>query len=377
MESLLQIDGQSYGLALHCHPGAGWQHCERALMRRGVAVPFSARSDAELGNAGERCLLEVRRGVDTVAGVGISIARSRALPGHATLFVNRFGGAADEHAQRAALAGLLHVSRQMPRILWLNVRFFSRNTEELQRFRRWAMGMRMKPMREARGYTKTLCLDLERSEEEIWAGLHKKVRRDVRVIDKHPVELRPLVDPAAAPVLAALFNAAIRRTGGNVASRDWSRHLALARTRPDLLRIVGLYRHDGSELLAFASAYAHGDHAEYADAGSARPSDLRIPLSYALVWDLICWARETGASFFDFGGVTDGTARAGTEPHADSDRLGGISDFKRYFRGDALVVADEWVYEPHPLRSLVAHGVSAGANYARTMRTRFFDASRA
>jgi lipid II:glycine glycyltransferase (peptidoglycan interpeptide bridge formation enzyme) len=72
------------------------------------------------------------------------------------------------------------------------------------------------------------------------------------------------------------------------------------------------------------------------------------------MWDLIVWAKRAGATWFDFGGVTAGTAGSG-------DPLGGISDFKRLFSKERAEVAEDWVLEPRKLVARLARLVRSGA----------------
>jgi hypothetical protein len=364
-----RVGGESYRLLLHRHCGVAWRACEDALLRGGGWLPLPARAEAGLWSQHERWLLEVRHGDVVVAAASISVRPTRALPGHVVLIVDRLGGATDANADRAALAGLLEVARSQDRVLRLELRLFARDPERLRRLRGWAQELQLSVAETHRGYRETLCIELAgRSEDELWAALHKKARRDVRVVDKHPVELEAITDPAEAPKLDALLAEAMQRTGGAIPQRDWRHRISVARDHPDLVRIVGLYRPETRELLAFAAAHNHGDHVEYADAGSARPSDLRIPLGYAPAWALLRWAREVGAGWFDFGGVTRGSQTeqaASSSGGKASDPLAGISDFKRYFRGELIEVAEEWTYEPSTVRALVAAGATEGAKIGR------------
>jgi lipid II:glycine glycyltransferase (peptidoglycan interpeptide bridge formation enzyme) len=90
----------------------------------------------------------------------------------------------------------------------------------------------------------------------------------------------------------------------------------------------------------------HGDHVQYSTAATVRSPDIRMPMAYCLAWDLMQWAHTQGARFFDFGGITEGT-QGGPDP------LGGISDFKRYFKGTVADVGEEWILEPHPAAAAV------------------------
>ena len=143
------------------------------------------------------------------------------------------------------------------------------------------------------------------------------------------------------------------RTGGEAAPAPWAERIALSAAIPDRSRLVGLFRagEDGVDsLLAFAWGGCHGDFAHYDSAGSTRATDLKVALNYPLLWDLIQWAQQQGASWFDLGGVTLGT-------HDSADPLGGISDFKRWFSKELAAIGEDWVLYPHPGRSAIASGI--------------------
>jgi len=143
---------------------------------------------------------------------------------------------------------------------------------------------------------------------------------------------------------------------------DWPSIIKLSRCHPTTSRILGLFRTDSEEpgsLLAFAWSRHHGDHADYAVAASTRKTDLRIPFGYALLWDLICWAKRNGATWFDLAGVT-------SDRVAENELTAGISKFKRYFSERVVEVGDEWRLEPYPARAWLAHVISNAANWVRT-----------
>ena len=87
---------------------------------------------------------------------------------------------------------------------------------------------------------------------------------------------------------------------------------------------------------------------------SARVPEFKsLSLGYPLLWDLIAWARDLGARWFDYGGVP--------AEDADAAHLERISDFKRRFEKQAVRIAEEWVFTPHPTRAAVASAVSRAA----------------
>jgi lipid II:glycine glycyltransferase (peptidoglycan interpeptide bridge formation enzyme) len=158
----------------------------------------------------------------------------------------------------------------------------------------------------------------------------------------------------------------MQRTGGSFETEDWRWRIALSQAAPELSRLIGLFRAEttGPEsLLAFAWGCCHGDHAHYEASGSTRPPDLRVSLSYALMWDLMSWARHNGANWFDLGGVPEESVESG-------DSVGGITDFKRHFSDNIVRVGERWVLEPSALRSSVARGVGVLVKAARLLRSR-------
>jgi lipid II:glycine glycyltransferase (peptidoglycan interpeptide bridge formation enzyme) len=135
---------------------------------------------------------------------------------------------------------------------------------------------------------------------------------------------------------------------------------------PHLSRIAILERTDRDgpgAVLAFAWGCMQGRVAEYSESGSTRPADMKVSTSYALMWDLISWARRSGAHVFDLGGITEGDRDS-------DDPLGGISDFKRFFSQREVEVGQQWLFEPHPARAAAARVISSGAGLLRNAASR-------
>ena len=271
--------------------------------------------------------------------------------------VERFGPGIQAAAYSATLQALMLIARRDPMVLRLYVEslaFESNVRTELESILVTA-GFARVPS--PRCYEHTLVLPLDKDEESILAGIHASARRHIRSSAKHSVRIAPVADPAYFARLDELSMETYARTGGRYAPVEWGRIAAVAAREPEAVRLVGLYRTDidgPNSLLAFACACGHGDHAHYSFSGSTRNTDLRIPLLYPLLWDLMLWAKASGARFFDLGGVTAGT-------HASEDPLGGISDFKRYFTKTLVQVGAEWSYEPRPRRAQAARMVKSAA----------------
>jgi hypothetical protein len=324
-----------------------WAAAQRELCDAGVPIPLPLRAAAD----GRARVVGVRDAEGRCAGAAALHAHpTRALPGHRILRVERFGAARSAAARAALAAALAAAARRDRCALRLHVEAFARTETELDAIGGDLRNAGFQSAPSPRSYERTIVIDLDASEDALFASLHGTARRHVRAVSKNAVELRDVLDPRHIARLDALLRETMERTGGTYHPQDWAGMLDLARRQPELARIVGVFRSDAGPdaLLAYAVGLAHGDHVQYATAASTRATDLKLPLGYGPAWELIRWAKRLGAAWFDFGGITAGT-------HGDSeDPRGGISDFKRYFSRAVQRVGHEWVLEPHPMRSRVA-----------------------
>jgi hypothetical protein len=212
-----------------------------------------------------------------------------------------------------------------------------------------------RPATQPRGYHNTVLVDLGPSEDRILASFHRSTRRNIRQIADQAFEVRPIGIPAPVDRLEALVAESLARRGGPPLHEDWHAVATLSARCPELSRLVGLFRTDRDDpqaLVAFAWGLNHGGYVDNPASGMTRVPGSRTPFTYALIWDLIRWAKGTGARWFDFGGVTMGHLRQG-------DPLGGISDFKRGFSDAVVAVAEEWTLEPNPVRGRLAAVLNA------------------
>lgn len=340
---------------------ARWRDTERELEAANVPLPLQWRSTWLEAHDAKTWFL-ASRGVR--GAIVMSASRTRAMPGHVVLRAERVRPADPVTDTFALFEAARTFALEAPRVLRLELATFSFDEQSLVTMgdELGRLGFRRSP--DPIMYERTRVLDLTGSEEEISHGLHATARRHIRATIKNPdLELRVIRDPEEVDAMARLVRETRARTGGGDVQRPWAEHLRVAREHPELIAFVGLYERDTGELLSFASGQMHGDHAVYADAASTRPL-LHIPLGYAPAWELVRWARRQGARWFDFGGITTGSFHRDT----DHDPLGGISDFKRGFGGHEQRVSEEWIFEPHRGRALLAGAVTAGANWIRSRR---------
>ena len=294
----------------------------------------------------------------------LEVRRSRALPGHLLLLSERFGDSLPLEVAVPTLQGFASLMGRDSRILRVDIEVFSPDAGRRSALGKALAGAGFGPAQLTRSYVETLTGELLLPTEEHLATLSVNTRRHVRAIHKRPVALRLIEDDVFAPRLDALMEETLERTGGAYESQDWRWRIALSKAAPEVSRLIGLFRTDAEgpeSLLAFAWGCHHGEYAHYDAAGSTRRSDLKMSFSYAVMWDLMCWARNHGARWWDFGGITSG--------HGGSDDpVGGISDFKRHFSSNVQQVGERWVLEPNPMRLGLAQGLTAVANAFRRVR---------
>lgn len=337
--------------------GSPWHRIrEEELLSSGMPVPFGSRCDVAASSEFSRSVfLSVLDGQGRC--VGGFVIRSRPAPlviGHSLLWVEQLGSSVVMDAAEAAIRGMRDWIRGDRRVLRLSVDAFSFDAERRHAIGRILASCGFRRTAQSGNYAETLVIDLSPSEEDIFSSLHHSARRKVRQVAKHALEVRLVDDPAFSDRMNVLLQETFRRTGGRIPQRDWAGRIALSRDNPELSRIAGLFRTDmtGPEsLLAFAWGCHGVDHVFYSEAASTRDTgESRVAVAYGVMWDLIVWAKRTGARVFDMGGVTRGT-------HTDEDPLGGISDFKRYFSDNIVEVRDEWLIDDHSWRASVAAAV--------------------
>jgi lipid II:glycine glycyltransferase (peptidoglycan interpeptide bridge formation enzyme) len=283
--------------------------------------------------------------------------RSRALPGHRTIWVSRLGagaGGLDESGLGEMLDWLVRMGKNDRSVLRITVEVFSLEAERREVTARTLERAGFSKVPASRSYERTLLLDLSPGEDALFAALHKNARQGVRNIARYPVRLTTVSSAEVAPRLQQLADETRGRTGGSRREIHWESMIEMSLQAPQLSRISILERTDSNtpeRVIAFAWGCMHGNVAEYSESGSIRTPDMKISTSYALLWDLILWARRGGARYFDLGGITSGIT------HSD-DPLGGISDFKRRFSQSEMAVGEQFELVPRPRRASVAALVS-------------------
>jgi hypothetical protein len=355
----MTASGDSSGVQWYHGTSAARARREAELLTAGCPLPVRARNAWARAFPRINTSLVVVEGGGHTAAIGFERQASRALPGHHIARVQRAGASVPPGTEAALVRAIVAEARRDWRTLRLHCECFSRDAEVRERLGAALRAHGFAPIAMPTQYGYTLVTDLAgRDNATHLASLSQGVRQNIRAVAKYPVELKPIRDAADSPRMNALMHETLARTGATHVERNYAPVIAFANAEPDLSRLIGLYRTDGAAqdaLIAFAWGLNNVDHVAYDIGASARiPEFKSLSLGYPLLWDLIAWARDHGARWFDYGGVP--------ADDADAAHLERISDFKRRFEKQAVRIADEWVLTPHRARAAVATAVSRAAN---------------
>ena len=328
-----------------------WVQCERELAADGLSLQLLARSPFVVRRRDIVTKLLVLRDVTgrCCGAVALHVRPVKSVPGHYTLHAERFAASIAAAALESAARALAKALHDDARALRMDVDVFSRDEQV-----RVAAGKALEAAgfhaADSNSYVQTLIVDLAPDAEQIFASFSRSARRNIRQIDKHPLERRVIADARYIPRMEEITRQTLDRTGGLFVAQDWVGRIELSNAHPEMSRIAGMFRTDreGPEsLVSFAWGAMHGDHGQYRDGASTRV-EWNVALSYALIWDIISWAKTQGARWFDLGGVTDGRQGESDDP------LAGISDFKRHFTSQVERVGSGWELEATTLRARAA-----------------------
>jgi hypothetical protein len=360
MEQVYRCNRSGMTVSLIRGLGTEREIAERELAAAGIHIPLSDRGvwAAHLNRWEPWFLLVADADGLARAGMGIDQVLTRAMPGYRILRVRRFGDNLPADICEVVLNALNDLMRKFPRILRVQVQVFSR--EKRSQVGGMLMGIGFRELSPPTVYRHTLVIDLKPTEDEIFATFNDSGRNKIRKTIRKSGQSVVITDPVYADRLKELQQEALDRTGGHIAGEDWDAVLKLSRERPELSQVFGLFLGEDKSpenLTAFGWVCNHGDHGEYRAAGSTRRADVKIPFGYLVAWDMIRWAKATGADWFDMGGVTVGDG--------DEAALEGISNFKKSFSRQVAEVGAEWIFEPRPLRARIADAISDRAHRLR------------
>ncbi|MEK6398543.1 MAG: hypothetical protein V4734_10690, partial [Terriglobus sp.] len=296
--------------------------------------------------------------------IPVQVHRSRTLPGHELLRVARFGHGLSPAQWEQAIRVLVDQARHGRRVLRLNLEVFVRSGMPEMREILTRYGF---VTTQPRSYQDTLTLPVN-ADDEVLLSKRKSLRKRLREAEKCGVFVTPLLEERYGDRIVALQQIAMQRSGGTFRIPDWNTILRFSAGHPELSCVVGMFpsaqRTEPSDLMGFGWGCMHGDHAEYRAAGAADlPTELRsVSVSHPLLWHLIRWSRDMGATWFDMGGIT--------VKNGSDDPLAGVSQTKRVLSETVEHVGEEWVFEPTPWKSRLARQMSWTADKLSRLRNR-------
>ena len=193
----------------------------------------------------------------------------------------------------------------------------------------------------------TIRLDLQASETELWAGLSKGHRADIRRAERAGVSVRPGMREVDVDVLHEMLVATAERKPFGFHSAAYYR--ALWSVFGDAARLL-IAEHEG-HVIAASLVLTFGSHGVYLVAGSTADG-LEQRAAHLLQWHAIRWARERGATTWDLWGIADARGRhelavtrgaerglpdmQRLEAEAQRDPLDGVYRFKKGWGGQVV-----------------------------------------
>ena len=142
-----------------------------------------------------------------------------------------------------------------------------------------------------------LVMRVDKSEEELWNGMHKERRRNVGQAEKAGLRFEEVTEDAGRREVVALLRKTYERK--HVPMADDSLFARLTEIMPEYVRFFAAYKEDkmiaGQIRLGYKDllyAWYAGSDEEYF---KLRPNDFTM-------WNVIRWAHEKGYKEFDFGG---------------------------------------------------------------------------
>lgn len=194
-----------------------------------------------------------------------------------------------------------------------------------------------------------------RGREELLAGFTQKTRYNIRVAQKHGVEMR-VAGPEALDDFMRIYRTTGERDGFNTRPKEYFAKMLSA--LGDHCRLyMGFYQGE-AVCGAIATNYAGKVCYVY---GASDNAHRNVMPNYLMQWEMIQWAVDTGCTVYDFQGISGDLTN-------EQGHMYGLYRFKRGFGGQVDELAGEFdrIYRPVTNR-LVALGIRAN-DRLRTLR---------
>lgn len=185
-------------------------------------------------------------------------------------------------------------------------------------------------------FRNTITLDLTQDEEALLAQMSQNTRRKVRTAEKKAVTLRD-GSMEDLETLYRLYQITGERDQFLIRPFDyyrlaWQRFIEAGLAHPLIAEVDGT-------AVAHVILFHFGQKCWYFYGASSNESRERMP-NYALQWAAIQWAKAQGYAVYDMWGAPD--------VFNETDRMWGVYEFKRGFRGSVVRHIGAWDYAPYP-----------------------------
>jgi lipid II:glycine glycyltransferase (peptidoglycan interpeptide bridge formation enzyme) len=184
---------------------------------------------------------------------------------------------------------------------------------------------------------RTIVLDLEPSEERLLAAMKEKWRYNIRLARRREVRVRVAETEADVEAWYALLQQTSERDAFGVHTIDYYLSAWRLLAQQGYARLM-LAEYEG-KLLAGIFVTLFAGEAIYMYGASSNELRQLMP-NYLLQWEAICWAKQAGATRYDFWGIplTDDADEA----------LAGVYRFKRGWGGRVVCLSGcyERAYQP-------------------------------
>ena len=177
---------------------------------------------------------------------------------------------------------------------------------------------------------KTVVLDLNLPEEHLLGKMHTKTRYNIKVAEKHGIEIKPSKD---VDEFWKLLQKTTKRDRFSSHSKEYYEKLLKLNGE---LKVDLLIAYNESKPVAGAIVLRYGDIGYYLHGASDYESRAMMA-PYALHWDIIKYLKEKGISKYDFWGID-----ASKWPGVTRFKLGWGGDLKEYPGSFDLPVSRLW-----------------------------------
>ncbi|MFH1456534.1 MAG: peptidoglycan bridge formation glycyltransferase FemA/FemB family protein [Patescibacteria group bacterium] len=166
----------------------------------------------------------------------------------------------------------------------------------------------------------TLILDLTKTEEELFLGMHQKTRYNIRLAKKKGirVQFQNKVSNENVDDFYLIMKETAKRDKINIFSKEYyQKFLSL---NSEDFKVILFTAYGKQEKLASIIVVGFGDTATYFFGASSDKKRNLMP-NYLVQWEAIRWAKNNNYKYYDFWGISA----------QDGDRLSGVTRFKKGF----------------------------------------------